>query len=139
MTRFLYDGEHQRSSSGSQYLESVTTSLTGGSKPNSIRALAYDQLSAGNGWIYWIDGKNTSIRRAHLNGTSAEVVLEAEGFVDLVIDSPSRLLFWTSTSSNAINASRLPSESPAVAEPLGAIFHSSTDRPRLLAYHALKQ
>lgn len=135
MTRFLYDGEHQKSS---HFLESVTTSL-GSGKQNSIRALAYDQLPTGSGWIYYIDGKNTSIRRAHLNGTGAEVILEAEGLVDILIDSPSRLLFWTSTSSNAINASRLSGSSAAVAEPLGAIFQSPTDRPRLLAYHGLKQ
>ncbi len=144
----------------------------------AIKALAYDQpplmaaaaedvgegddgygddLNDHNpGWIYWIEpGKTTDrIKRARLNGTGVEVVLETEEteggngggggqLVDLLIDSPSRLLLWTSASSNAIAAGRLIddhySSAEGILKPLGVIFHSPADRPRLLAYHAGKQ
>ena len=71
-----------------------------------IKALAYDQFDH---CVYWIDGKNQTIKRVFLNGSGLEVIVESvnNDLVDLVIDPYSRILFWTSSKHDSINATRL--------------------------------
>jgi len=93
-----------------------------------IKSLAFDQYDQ---LIYWIDGRNSAIKRTFLNGSIAEDVIVPVDFeiYDLAIDPYSRILFWTCA--NMINATRLARE----PTPIGAIFRARNVFPRLLTYH----
>lgn len=101
----------------------------------NIKALAYDQLEH---YIYWIDGRMQAIKRVYVNGTGVKVVHSKHHSQaasihpeDLVIDPYSRILFWTCSVTNSINATRIIGDPVSI----GAVYHSNYDQPRLLAYH----
>lgn len=122
ITRFLFDSEQEKND-----FQEVTLSI---SNSKHIKAMTYDQYDHS---IYWIDGKNPQIKRVFLNGSGTEMIVQSvhSDLYDIVIDPYSRILFWTSSKTNSINATRLIGHPTAI----GSIYHSNVDNPRLLAFH----
>lgn len=124
ITRFLFD-RHQYK----RELQDVVLPID---NIKNIKSMSYDSL---HNHIYYTDRSN-AIRRVHMNGTGAEIVLmNHNAFVieDLIVDPYARLLFWTTGVS--INVTRLIGKPTS----LGSIYHSNSDQPRLLAYHFKKK
>lgn len=120
ITRFLFDTQQTKSD-----FQDVILPMQ---NMKNIKALAYDQLEH---YIYFIDGRTSAIKRVFVNGTGMEFVHHNSNSIDLVIDPYSRILFWTSSVTQSINATRIIGEPVSI----GAIYQSNYDYPRLLAYH----
>jgi len=58
-------------------------------------------VDARAGWVYWAEYRGNRIRRARLDGTGIEVVLDhrAEGPIGLALEPDGEILYWTSDSS----------------------------------------
>ncbi|XP_050407937.1 low-density lipoprotein receptor-related protein 6 [Patella vulgata] len=97
----------------------------------NIKALAYDPKDE---FIYWIDGRNKVIKRAHDNGSKVEIVLHEEGIqpYDIAIDPYSRSLYWTCNKNNVINVTRLD------RTPVGVVVRSGNMKPRSIALYPEK-
>lgn len=89
--------------------------------------------------MYWIDGRSQTIRRALDNGTQASIVVanptQSLHPYDLAVEPYSRVLFWSCSRFNAINATRIDNQL-AVGILVGG--PSTIDKPRNLAVHPLK-
>ncbi|XP_048242332.1 low-density lipoprotein receptor-related protein 6-like isoform X1 [Haliotis rufescens] len=95
----------------------------------NIKALAFDPV---DDFIYWIDGRQKNIKRAHDNGTKLEVVVPNQNnkqFIpfDLAIDPYSRTIYWTCN--NVINVTRLN------MKPVGVIVSANNIKPRSIVLH----
>ena len=89
--------------------------------------------------LYWIDGRSQTIRRALDNGTQASVVVanptQSLHPYDLAVEPYSRVLFWSCSRFNAINATRIDNHL-SVGILVGG--PSTSDKPRNLAVHPVK-
>ena len=101
---------------------------------DKINSLAYDHLDEELYWIVKSPNGTTWIQRKRLTSPAQTQIVaqsrDLNDFVDLVLNPYSRILYWTSSRSNSINATRLIGEPTSI----GAIS-SPGDFPRLLAYH----
>ncbi|XP_058789142.1 low-density lipoprotein receptor-related protein 6 [Phymastichus coffea] len=98
----------------------------------NVRAIEFDPITQ---YIYWIrtgDGRTSSIRKALENRTHAVVVLPGgTGHpFDLALDPLGRLLFWSCSMNDAINVTRLDSDST-----LGVVVKGEGEKPRNIALH----
>ncbi|XP_065226594.1 low-density lipoprotein receptor-related protein 6-like [Planococcus citri] len=103
-------------------------------------AIEYDPITE---YVYWIDGNDKAIKRSHMTRPVAqiEVVFRSDqgddglfNFHDLALDPYNRLLFWSCSSTNSINAVRLDEE----ISHLGPVFTGVDRKPRKIAIHAEK-
>lgn len=102
----------------------------------NVRAIEFDPITQ---YIYWIrmgDGRTSSIRKALENRTHAVVVLPGgTGHpFDLALDPLGRLLFWSCSMNDAINVTRLDSDST-----LGVVVKGEGEKPRNIAVHPEKR
>lgn len=102
----------------------------------NVRAIEVDPISQ---YIYWIrmgDGRSSSIRKALENRTHAVVVLPGGSGhpFDLALDPLGRLLFWSCSLNDAINVTRLDSDSA-----VGVVVRGEGEKPRNLALHPEKR
>ncbi|XP_014229515.1 low-density lipoprotein receptor-related protein 6 [Trichogramma pretiosum] len=102
----------------------------------NIRAIEFDPITQ---YIYWIrtgDGRSSSIRKALENRTHATVVIPG-GLghpFDLALDPLGRLLFWSCAMNDAINVTRLDSDSS-----VGVVVKGNGEKPRNIAVHPEKR
>ena len=101
-----------------------------------VRGIEFDPVGQ---HLYWIDGRSQTIRRALDNGTQASVVVanptQSLHPYDLAVEPYSRVLFWSCSRFNAINATRIDNQL-AVGILVGG--PSTSDKPRNLAVHPVK-
>ena len=103
---------------------------------SKVRGIEFDPVAQ---HLYWIDGRSQTIRRALDNGTQASVVVanptQSLHPYDLAVEPYSRVLFWSCSRFNAINATRIDNQLS-----IGILVGgpSSSDKPRNLAVHPLK-
>ncbi len=99
----------------------------------NVKALTYDPFEQ---YIYWIDGRTFSIKKAHNNGTGIAIVVpnphDLNAPFDIELDPYSRVIYWTCSHTNSINVTRLDGKN------IGAIHSDDHDRPRSLALHLNK-
>ncbi|KAJ8675255.1 hypothetical protein QAD02_011041 [Eretmocerus hayati] len=98
----------------------------------NVRAIEFDPISQ---YIYWIrtgDGRTSSIRKTLENRTHAVVVLPGGSGhpFDLALDPLGRLLFWSCSMNDAINVTRLDSDTS-----LGVVVKGEGEKPRNIALH----
>lgn len=125
MGRFLPDSNH----------DCPDTSLRVQGLKN-VRAIEFDPITQ---YIYWIrtgDGRSSSIRKALENRTHAVLVLPGGSGhpFDLALDPLGRLLFWSCSQNDAINVTRLDSDSS-----LGVVVKGEGEKPRNIAVHPEKR
>ncbi|XP_066593822.1 low-density lipoprotein receptor-related protein 6 isoform X2 [Prorops nasuta] len=96
----------------------------------NVRSIEFDPITQ---HIYWIDGRNLSIKKALENKTHADVVIPAgHGHpFDLALDPLGRLLFWSCSTNNVINVTRLDNMSI-----LGVVVKEDGEKPRNIAIHS---
>ncbi|XP_061406856.1 low-density lipoprotein receptor-related protein 6-like [Lethenteron reissneri] len=91
----------------------------------SVRAVDYDPLDK---LIYWVEGRQGTIRRAREDGTQLWTLVAAWGGgsqpFDLSLDVYSRSIYWTCESTNVVNVTRLD------GRPVGVVLGGGADRPR---------
>lgn len=102
----------------------------------NVRAIEFDPISQ---YIYWIrigESRNTSIKKTLENRTSSVIVFVANSAYpfDLAIDPLGRLLFWSCSINDAINVTRLDSDSS-----IGVVVKGEGEKPRNLAVHPEKR
>lgn len=107
----------------------------------TVRAIAFDPESR---YLYWIEGKTHSIKRAPEDGNQPPTVLVSSGAArgggaainpyDLALDPIGRLLFWSCAAQDAINVTRLDNGSA-----IGVVTQQEGERPRLLVLHASRR
>ncbi|KAL4225758.1 Low-density lipoprotein receptor-related protein 6 [Mactra antiquata] len=88
-------------------------------------AIDYDPVE---GYVYWTDDQVRSIRRAFLNGTGQEVVIDTEvNHPDgMAVDWVGRNLYWTDTGTDRIEVARLNGTSRKI------LISERLDEPRAL-------
>ncbi|RZC32195.1 low-density lipoprotein receptor-related protein 6, partial [Asbolus verrucosus] len=100
-----------------------------------VKAIDFDPIQ---NFLYWIEGKTQSIKRAEASDTQMAVVVhgneELQPF-DIAIDSLGRLLFWSCSIQDIINMTRLDNNSI----PSGIVIQKENEKPRLLAIHPTKR
>jgi len=103
----------------------------------NARAIEFDPITQ---YVYWIDGRTMSIRRALENRTQQQqqhgntIVVSTGGLghpFDLALDPLGRLLFWTCITNDAINVTRLDNGSA-----LGVVVKGDGEKPRNIAIHS---
>lgn len=96
----------------------------------NIKKLTYDPLDH---FIYFIEGK--AIKRVPFSGQELELVLHSPNIqpIDMAIDPYARILFWICNITNSINVTRIIGSTKPLS--IGAVHHSTYDKPRFLAYH----
>uniref|UniRef100_A0A8C2BBN6 Low density lipoprotein receptor-related protein 6 n=1 Tax=Cyprinus carpio TaxID=7962 RepID=A0A8C2BBN6_CYPCA len=90
----------------------------------NVRAIDYDPLDR---QLYWIDSKQSAIRRAQQDGNqvSAAPSLGLQPY-DLSIDVYSRFIYWTSEVTNVINVTRTDGSR------VGVVLRGEHDKPRAI-------
>ncbi|XP_025837382.1 low-density lipoprotein receptor-related protein 6 [Agrilus planipennis] len=99
-----------------------------------VKAIDFDPV---NHYLYWIEGKTHSIRRALDSGLHMSVVVpgsQNQHPFDIAIDAIGRLLFWSCAAQEAINVTRLDNNSA-----VGVVVQKEGEKPRLLAIHPTKR
>ncbi|KDR08547.1 Low-density lipoprotein receptor-related protein 6 [Zootermopsis nevadensis] len=100
----------------------------------NIKAVEFDPVSR---FIYWIDGRAQSIKRAYDNGTHAGPAFVPSSSThfpfDMAVDPYGRLLYWTCANTNAINVTRLDNGSA-----VGVVVKVDGEKPRNIALHPEK-
>uniref|UniRef100_A0A672FRK9 Low density lipoprotein receptor-related protein 6 n=1 Tax=Salarias fasciatus TaxID=181472 RepID=A0A672FRK9_SALFA len=97
----------------------------------NVRAIDYDPLDK---QLYWIDSKQSVIRRAQEDGNQSMTVVSAPAggapgglqLYDLSIDVYSRFIYWTSEVTNVINVTRTDGGR------VGVVLHGEHDKPRAI-------
>ncbi|GJQ65548.1 hypothetical protein Trydic_g7648 [Trypoxylus dichotomus] len=101
----------------------------------SVKAIDFDPE---NQYLYWIEGKTHTIKKADATGTHPPIiVIPSENSIepfDLAIDALGRLLFWTCAKRNVINVTRLENSST-----VGVVVHKEGEKPRFIIIHPLKR
>jgi low density lipoprotein receptor-related protein 5/6 len=104
-----------------------------------VKAIDFDPVQK---FLYWIEGKAQSIKRADVTGgkmmTVVHGVKELQPF-DLAIDPIGRLLFWTCVSQDVINVTRLNNDTVPDSIPFGVVVQNENEKPRHLAIHPTKR
>ncbi|KAJ9592050.1 hypothetical protein L9F63_001429, partial [Diploptera punctata] len=100
----------------------------------NVRAVAFDPVSQ---YIYWIDGRAQSIKRAFDNGTHTgpAFVPPSNAYFpyDIAVDPYGRQLFWTCANTNSINVTRLDNGSS-----VGVVIKVDGEKPRNIALYPEK-
>lgn len=98
-----------------------------------VRSIEFDPITQ---HIYWIDGRNWSIRKTLENKTHSSVMISGSSGqpVDLALDSLGRLLFWSCAINDAINVTKLDNGSA-----LGVVVKGEGEKPRSIAIHSEKR
>ncbi|XP_036005151.1 low-density lipoprotein receptor-related protein 6 [Fundulus heteroclitus] len=97
----------------------------------NVRAIDYDPLDK---QLYWIDSKQSVIRRAQEDGNQSVTVVSSSmlgpgpglQLYDLSIDVYSRFIYWTSEVTNVINVTRTDGTR------VGVVLRGESDRPRAI-------
>uniref|UniRef100_A0A9J7Z9B3 EGF-like domain-containing protein n=1 Tax=Cyprinus carpio carpio TaxID=630221 RepID=A0A9J7Z9B3_CYPCA len=93
----------------------------------NVRAIDYDPLDR---QLYWIDSKQSAIRRAQEDGNQVSLSPNrTESFetpYDLSIDVYSRFIYWTSEVTNVINVTRTDGSR------VGVVLRGEHDKPRAI-------
>uniref|UniRef100_A0A8C1Q5I3 Low density lipoprotein receptor-related protein 6 n=1 Tax=Cyprinus carpio TaxID=7962 RepID=A0A8C1Q5I3_CYPCA len=95
----------------------------------NVRAIDYDPLDR---QLYWIDSKQSAIRRAQEDGNQVSLVTVVSGAslglqpYDLSIDVYSRFIYWTSEVTNVINVTRTDGSR------VGVVLRGEHDKPRAI-------
>lgn len=99
----------------------------------NIRAIDFDPVKK---FVYWIGGKSRVIKRAKLNGTQTEALVNDDKVrpFDFAIDPYSQLLFWSCMQNNVINFTRIGEKSGIKGG--GVVVNGS--KPRYLAINPHK-
>ncbi|XP_012250592.2 low-density lipoprotein receptor-related protein 6 [Athalia rosae] len=99
----------------------------------NVRAIEFDPITR---YIYWIDGRMQSVKKALENKTHAELVVSGGSGhpFDLALDPLGRLLFWSCSENDAINVTRLDNGSM-----LGVVVKGEGEKPRNIAVHPEKR
>ncbi|BFZ05153.1 hypothetical protein BsWGS_08192 [Bradybaena similaris] len=102
----------------------------------NIKSLAYDPVGE---FIYWVEGRQKIIKRAHDNGTMVTTVVNdpenAFQPYDIAIDPYARTLYWTCTSNNVINVTRID----VARSPIGVILSPASGfKPRSIVLYPEK-
>lgn len=99
----------------------------------NVRSIEFDPITQ---HVYWIDGRNLSIRKTLDNRTHASVVISGGSGhpFDLALDPLGRLLFWSCATNDAINVTRLDNGSA-----LGVVVKGEGEKPRNIAVHPEKR
>ncbi|RUS74219.1 hypothetical protein EGW08_018025 [Elysia chlorotica] len=102
----------------------------------NIKALDYDPVGE---YIYWIEGRQKVIKRAHDNGTMMDtVVSDADNTFqpyDIAVDPYARTIYWTCNENDVINVTRID----RLKSPIGVIMQSEGDfKPRSLVIYPEK-
>ncbi|XP_005988070.1 low-density lipoprotein receptor-related protein 5 isoform X2 [Latimeria chalumnae] len=101
----------------------------------NIKAIDYDPLDK---LIYWVDGRQNTVKRAKDDGTQPFIVACAPNQSsnpekqphDLSIDIYSRTVYWTCETTNTINVHRLDGKS------IGVVLRGDHDKPRAIVVNA---
>ncbi|XP_065210079.1 low-density lipoprotein receptor-related protein 6 [Planococcus citri] len=103
------------------------------SSMKNVRAIEFDPVT---NYIYWIDYKAQAIRRSYENGSHGAILVNGNKseksyvFHDIALDPYNKLLFWSCSSTDSINVTRLSNYS------LGHVFSASHgEKPRNIAVH----
>lgn len=101
----------------------------------NVRAIEFDPVTQ---HVYWVDVRAMTIRRALENRTqqqhSSTVVVSIGGNghpFDLALDPLGRLLFWTCSTDDTLNVTRLDNGSA-----LGVVVKGDGEKPRHIAIHS---
>ncbi|XP_047359021.1 low-density lipoprotein receptor-related protein 6 [Vespa velutina] len=99
----------------------------------NVRSIEFDPITQ---HVYWIDGRNLSIRKTLDNRTHASVVISGGSGhpFDLALDPLGRLLFWSCATNDAINVTKLDNGSA-----LGVVVKGEGEKPRNIAVHPEKR
>lgn len=99
----------------------------------NVRAIEFDPVTQ---YVYWIDGRIQSIRKAIENKMHASIVIAGGSGhpFDLALDPLGRLLFWSCSMNDAINVTRLDNGST-----LGVVVKGEGEKPRNIAVHPEKR
>uniref|UniRef100_A0A8C1AQH6 EGF-like domain-containing protein n=1 Tax=Cyprinus carpio carpio TaxID=630221 RepID=A0A8C1AQH6_CYPCA len=93
----------------------------------NVRAIDYDPLDR---QLYWIDSKQSAIRRAQQDGNQSVTVVSGASLglqpYDLSIDVYSRFIYWTSEVTNVINVTRTDGSR------VGVVLRGEHDKPRAI-------
>uniref|UniRef100_A0A8C1Q4W5 Low density lipoprotein receptor-related protein 6 n=1 Tax=Cyprinus carpio TaxID=7962 RepID=A0A8C1Q4W5_CYPCA len=93
----------------------------------NVRAIDYDPLDR---QLYWIDSKQSAIRRAQEDGNQSVTVVSGASLglqpYDLSIDVYSRFIYWTSEVTNVINVTRTDGSR------VGVVLRGEHDKPRAI-------
>ncbi|XP_054717262.1 low-density lipoprotein receptor-related protein 6-like [Uloborus diversus] len=99
----------------------------------NIKALGYDPVEH---FVYWIDGRTKTVRKAHVNGTKASIVVSNPSDnihpYDIAIDPYSRSVYWSCAQHNTINVTTMKGKA------VGNVIGDHDDRPRFIALHPNK-
>ncbi|XP_049808128.1 low-density lipoprotein receptor-related protein 6 [Schistocerca nitens] len=99
----------------------------------SVRAVEFDPKTQ---FLYWVDGRTQSVKRAFDNGTHASVFVSASSErhpYDLAVDPYRRLLYWSCAMADVINVTRLDN-----ASKVGFVIKGKGEKPRSIALHPEK-
>ncbi|GFR86359.1 low-density lipoprotein receptor-related protein 6 [Elysia marginata] len=102
----------------------------------NIKALDYDPVEE---YIYWVEGRQRVIKRAHDNGTMMTTVIsDADNTFqpyDIAVDPYARTIYWTCNIKDVINVTRID----VLKAPIGVIVQSESDfKPRSLVIYPEK-
>nr|AVT42511.1 Wnt co-receptor arrow [Lithobius atkinsoni] len=99
----------------------------------NVKALSFDPVT---GYLFWIDGRAQTIKRAFDNGTSMATLVPnpQETFhpYDLAIDPYTRVMFWTCAKNDVINVTRLDMTA------VGVVISGPDEKPRSIVLHPKK-
>ncbi|XP_071041955.1 low-density lipoprotein receptor-related protein 1B [Parasteatoda tepidariorum] len=125
----------QRSSINRFLIETLDSPEINFPIPNlkNIKGLDYDPVER---FVYWIDGRTKTVKKSHVNGTKASIVVanptdNIHPFA-IAVNSYSRTLFWSCSQHNTINVTTLS------GTPIGTVIGDEDDKPRYLAVHPTK-
>ncbi|XP_064097645.1 low-density lipoprotein receptor-related protein 6-like [Macrobrachium nipponense] len=100
----------------------------------NVRAIDYDPVDE---FVYWIDGRGNTLRRAHHNGSHLQTFvnnpMEKIYPYSIAVEPFTRVLIWSCAINNVINITRLDGTQVG-----GIIGHEEENQPRHLAVHPVK-
>ncbi|KAK7073342.1 Low-density lipoprotein receptor-related protein 6 [Halocaridina rubra] len=99
----------------------------------NVRAIDYDPVDE---FVYWIDGRGHTLRRAHHNGTLGQVFVSNPSEkiypYSIAVEPFTRVILWSCAMNNVINVTKLDGRQ------VGSIIgHEEEDQPRALAVHSV--
>ncbi|XP_017772684.1 PREDICTED: low-density lipoprotein receptor-related protein 6 [Nicrophorus vespilloides] len=101
----------------------------------SVKAIDFDPILQ---FLYWVEGKTRSIKKAKAIGTHVSTVVPSQtgvvNPVDIALDALGRLLFWSCSIQDVINVTRVDNSSNA-----GIVVKAAGEKPRLIVIHPTKR
>ena len=94
----------------------------------NVKAIDYDPLE---GYVYWTDDEVRAIRRAYLDGSGAQTLVNTEinDPDGIAVDWVARNLYWTDTGTDRIEVTRLNGTSRKI------LVSEDLDEPRAIVLH----